>query len=97
MQQRKAFIDEYLKKERSVSEPCPRFEVSRKTAYQWIDRFPAGGALVDRSRRSHTGPRAIAAALEDAIVEARKVRPIGDPKCSAPRRLWPTPARIYRR
>ena len=32
MQQRKAFIDEYLKKEHSVSELCRRFEVSRKTA-----------------------------------------------------------------
>ena len=39
VQQRKAFIDEYLKQERSVSELCRRFEVSRKTAYKWIDRF----------------------------------------------------------
>jgi transposase InsO family protein len=80
MQQRKAFIDEYLKKEHSVSELCRRFEVSRKTAYKWIDRFMAGCELVDRSRRPHTSPRAIAAALEDAIVEARKKRPNWGPK-----------------
>jgi putative transposase len=36
MQQRKAFIDEYLRKEHSVSELCRRFGVSRKTAYNWI-------------------------------------------------------------
>jgi transposase-like protein len=75
LQQRKAFIDEYLKKEHSVSELCRRFEVSRKTAYKWIDRFMAGCELVDRSRRPHSSPRAITAALEDAIVEARKQRP----------------------
>lgn len=41
MQQRKAFIDEYLKKEHSVSELCRRFDVSRKTTNgstgSWLD------------------------------------------------------------
>src|SRR5690348_8379907 len=80
MQQRKAFIEEYLKKEHSVSELCRRFEVSRKTAYKWIDRFLAGCELEDRSRRPHTSPRAIATALEDAIVKARRERPKWGPK-----------------
>ena len=80
MQQRKAFIDEYLTKEHSVSELCRRFEVSRKTAYKWIDRFMAGCELVDRSRRPHSSPRAIAEGLEDAIVEARKAHPHWGPK-----------------
>jgi putative transposase len=80
VQQRKAFIDEYLKQEQSVSALCRRFEVSRKTAYKWLDRFRAGCELDDRSRRPHSSPKAVAAALEDAIVAARKERPNWGPK-----------------
>ena len=50
-------------------------------ASKWIDRFMAGCELVDRSRRPHTSPRAVAVALED-VVEARRCGCIG-----APRRL----------
>lgn len=80
VQQRKAFIDEYLEQQHSVSELCRRFEVSRKTAYKWIGRFLAGCELEDRSRRPHNSPRATAAALEDFIVAARKQRPSWGPK-----------------
>jgi putative transposase len=97
MQQRKAFIDAYLRKEHSVSELCRRFGISRKTAYKWIDRFLAGCELVDRSRRPHTSPRAIAAALEDAIVEARKERPNWGPKKLRAALLWPIRVRFCRR
>jgi putative transposase len=80
MQERKAFIEEYLKKDHSVSELCRRFGVSRKTAYKWIGRFMGGCELSDRSRRPHASPRAVAAALEDSIVAARKMRPNWGPK-----------------
>jgi len=56
IQQRKVFIDEYLKRQDNVSELCRRFAVSRETAYKWIDRFFAGCGLVDRSRRPHSSP-----------------------------------------
>ena len=74
VQQRKAFIDEYLKQQDSVSELCRRFAVSRKTAYKWIQRFLAGCDLVDRSRRPHSSPTATAAAFAEAVVGARKDR-----------------------
>jgi transposase InsO family protein len=80
VQQRKAFVDEYLKQLDSVSELCRRFSVSRKTAYKWIDRFLAGCELTDRSRRPHSSPSATAATLEEAIVAARKDRPRWGPK-----------------
>ena len=51
VQQRQKFIDEYMREEESVSELARRFEISRKTAYKWIDRFLAGCELTDRSRR----------------------------------------------
>ena len=80
VQQRKAFIDEYLEQLDSVSELCRRFSVSRKTAYKWIDRFLAGCELTDRSRRPHSSPSATAKTLEEAIVAARKDRPRWGPK-----------------
>jgi transposase len=80
VEQRKAFIDEYLKQQHSVSELCRRFGVSRKTAYKWIGRFLAGCELEDRSRRPHNSPKATAAAVEDFIVSARKQRPTWGPK-----------------
>ena len=72
VQQRKAFIDEYLEQLDSVSELCRRFSVSRKTAYKWIDRFLAGCELTDRSRRPHSSSSAIAKTLEEAIGYAKK-------------------------
>jgi len=78
--ERERFIDEYIRREYSVADLCRRFEISRKTAYKWIDRFLSGCELVDRSRRPHSSPRAVAQWLEEAIVAARKQRPRWGPK-----------------
>ena len=75
MQQRKQFIDEYMKQESSLAELCRRFGISRKTGYKWVGRFLAGCELGDRSRRPHNSPAAVTAWLEDAIVTARRQRP----------------------
>ena len=53
VQQRQKFIDEYMMQEESVAELARRFEISRKTAYKWIDRFLCGCELNDRSQRPH--------------------------------------------
>lgn len=78
--ERQEFIDLYLRGEHSVSELCRRFAISRKTAYKWLRRFFEGCELVDRSRRPHSSPHAVAAWLEEAIVAARKQRPHWGPK-----------------
>jgi len=57
VQQRQKFIDEYVMQEESVAELARRFEISRKTAYKWIDRFLFGCELNDRSPRSRSGVR----------------------------------------
>src|SRR5262245_17027102 len=80
MQQRKQFIDEYLKQESSLSELCRRYGISRRTGYKWVGRFLAGCELGDRSRRPHTSPKAVSSWLEDAIVAARKQRPRWGPR-----------------
>jgi transposase-like protein len=39
MDQRKQFIADYQRGLQGVTELADRFEISRKTAYKWIDRY----------------------------------------------------------
>ena len=50
--QRKMFIKFYLDDEASITSLCREFEVSRKTAYKWIERFKELGdeGLKDQRR-----------------------------------------------
>lgn len=80
MKERKQFIDAYMAQEASLSAQCRQFGISRKTGYKWIGRFLGGCELGDRSRRPKHSPRAVAAALEDAIVAARRERPTWGPE-----------------
>jgi hypothetical protein len=57
-----------MKHEDSVAELARRFGISRKAAYEGIDRFLSGCELADRSRRPHSTPSAVRAEIEDAIV-----------------------------
>ena len=49
------FVADYLRQMLSISELSHQYNISRKTAYKWIDRYLEDGAtgLVDRSRRPH--------------------------------------------
>ena len=58
MDQRMQFIVDYQRGLQSVTELADRFDISRKTAYKWIDRHAENGAtgLADRSRRPQSCP-----------------------------------------
>lgn len=62
----------------SVSELCRRYGVSRKTAYKWLQRYESGGveALRDRSRAPHERPLKTPIEVEEALVAARRARPL---------------------
>ena len=64
MDQRMQFIVDYQRGLQSMTELADRFDISRKTAYKWIERHETGGAtgLADRSRRPHACPHENAAA-----------------------------------
>ena len=49
------FIADYLRQMLSISELCLHYNISRKTAYKWIDRYLDQGptGLEDRARRPH--------------------------------------------
>jgi transposase InsO family protein len=71
--------------------------VGKTQVYEWLARYRAEGAggLAPRSRRPHTSPAQLDAAVEDAIVAWRKRRPRwGARKIAAmlAREGWPAPA-----
>ena len=61
VKERMMFVAEFLKSERSISETCRDFEVSRKTGYKWLERYQRDGVdgLKDRSRAPRTHPNAV--------------------------------------
>src|SRR4051812_36418080 len=82
MEERRQFVDAWVRGDASVAELCRRFGISRKTGYKWIARRHDGGdqTFADRSRRPHTNPRAIEAGLVDEVVALRKARPTWGPR-----------------
>jgi transposase InsO family protein len=81
MEQRFAFIAEYQHGDRTLSELCAVFGVSRKTGYKWLDRYavsgPAGLQEVSRAAKHH--PNAVAAAQVQVILELRRQHPLWGP------------------
>ncbi len=63
----------------NVSELCREFGVSRECGHKWLRRYRDAGndlrALEERTRRPQHSPARVDDAIEETIVEARKVRP----------------------
>ncbi len=82
MDQRVAFIADWLRDEWTMTELAARYQISRKTAYKWVDRYegdPAHG-LAERSRAPHAHGRAMAEALRVAVRTLRRAHPRWGPK-----------------
>lgn len=82
MDQRLAFIAEWLRDEWTMTELAERYGISRRTAYKWVDRYqtdPAAG-LADRSRAPKTRGRAMTASVREAILLLRRAHPHWGPK-----------------
>ena len=77
VEQRKEWIDAYMAHEPASARRGGGFGISRKTGYRCIAHFLGDCALLDRSRRPTRSPRAVATAIEDALVSALRKRPIG--------------------
>jgi transposase InsO family protein len=103
MDQRVAFIADWLRDEWTMTELAERYGISRKTAYKWVDRYDADPAqgLVERSRAPKSHGRATAEALCEAVLALRRKHPRWGPKklrailCERePRRVWPAASTI---
>lgn len=77
MDLRTQFIADYLRGVFTISELSREYQISRKTAYKWIDRYTAAGAtaLVDRSRRPHHSPNETSPELVQALLIKRRRHP----------------------
>ena len=82
MDQRVAFIADWLSEEWKLSELAERYGISRKTAYKWIGRYeedPEHG-LAERSRAPKQHGRAMADNVRDAVLAMRRAHPRWGPK-----------------
>jgi transposase InsO family protein len=77
LDQRKEFIDEWLKDERTFTDLCRRFGIARKTGYLCVERFQQEGraGLEARSRAPHHSPHAIPESTAAALIAERRKRP----------------------
>ena len=101
MDQRVAFIADWLRDEWTMTELAERYGISRKTAYKWVARYetdPEQG-LRERSRAPHVHGRRLAEDVREAVVALRRARPRWGPKKlravldeREPGRQWPAPS-----
>ncbi len=77
MDERNSFITAWLQRDRTVATLCREYEISRKTAYKWIERFQQQGraGLVDLSRAPEHSPQAIGEQVAAAVVAERRKHP----------------------
>ena len=103
MEERKRFIEEFFERERSMSELCRRYGISRKTGYKMVARFSEFGVagLSDLSRAPHRRPWAISPEVEQRIVALRAEHRHWGPRKLRwkleqlePGRVWPAASSI---
>ncbi len=76
-EQRQRFLEDYQLSYYSITELAERFNISRKTAHKWINRFKEHGQLGyhERSRRPHGCPWQTDAAIVEELVKLREAHP----------------------
>jgi transposase InsO family protein len=81
-EQKQRFIEDYLLKYYSISELAERFNISRKTAHKWINRYLEQGlaGLEEQSRRPKSCPWQTEPGVADEIVCMREKHPSWGPK-----------------
>ena len=86
MEQRLAFVVEWLKHECSMAELCRSFGISRQTGYELVARYETDGvdALKPRSRTPQHHPNAIDEAVCAAVIRAKARHPSWGPKKLGP-------------
>jgi transposase InsO family protein len=82
MDQRIAFIADWLRDEWTLTELAGRYQISRKTAYKWIDRYEADPAhgLAEQSRAPKQHGRARPEEQREAVLALRRRHPHRGPK-----------------
>lgn len=82
MDERLAFISDWLRGELPMTVLCESYAISRKTGYKWTARYrdEGAGGLHDRSRAPHCHGRRMAAEIAEAVLALRRQRPHWGPR-----------------
>jgi transposase InsO family protein len=77
VEERLKFVVAASRKEKSMTELCHEFQISRQAGYTWLRRYQAGGSsqVLDRSRRPLESPTRTCEEIEAAVVALRSQRP----------------------
>lgn len=77
VEERLRFVVAASRREKSITELCREFAVSRQTGHTWLNRYLAGGSrqVADGSRRPLHSPTRSSAAIEDAVLALRQRYP----------------------
>ncbi len=81
-EQRERFLEDYRLNYYSLRELAERFNISRKTAYKWIDRFENFGkqGFQELSRRPRSCPWQTDPAVAEQLIGLRKAHPSWGPR-----------------
>ncbi len=76
-EQRVEFVVAASRKEKSLTELCAEFNISRPTGYNWLKRYRDNGiqGVQERSRRPNHSRQRTASGLEERAVALRQQRP----------------------
>ncbi len=103
MDQRVAFIADWLRDEWKMTELATRYQISRKTCYKWVERYEADPVhgLAEQSRAPHVHGRAMAETSREGVLALRRAHPHWGPKklrailmARTPRGVWPAASTI---
>ena len=78
-EQRENFLRDHHLRYYTVSDLTERYNISRKTAYKWIERYHEHGTegLEDQSRRPHSCPWQTDAQISESLTDLRHAHPSG--------------------
>jgi len=81
-EQRKEFIKQLHSGDKTITDLCEEYQISRKTGYKWIKRHQENGddGLKDRSKAPHSQPSKTEDRLEQKILEVKYRYPKWGPK-----------------
>jgi putative transposase len=80
--ERRKFINDWLKREFTLSELCLRFGISRKTGYKLLNRFRLEGeqSFIDRSRARLTQAHATSSEMKELLLRIKHRYPLWGPR-----------------
>jgi putative transposase len=74
VEKRKQFLQEYESGERTMTDLCQAYGISRQTGYEVVERYGREGeeGLEERSRAAHRHPNQTAAHVEEQVLGLRR-------------------------